>query len=221
MIKPTYKFLIVSSLILLAACSAHTVVPPFHGEVGVAVAPSSMKGNTLDQAGPIKPLSGGTNTVGIIVPTSNSVAIRIENGLEGSAKRSAGNFRLSLQQVQGNLPKVPNVFNASGFDQIQLLVYAACSDLTTGGTPVMQSKYGVTPNGSIASNQTALVNAGLRMLDQHTAGLATQGPDAAQLTSIFTSLVQKQAAVGTNTSKIAFMAVCIAANTAGTTMLGL
>lgn len=219
--KTLNSTLILPAFVLLAACSAHTVSPPFHGEIGVAVAPQSLRGNTIDKAGPASPVSGGANTLGITVPTNNAVAARIENGLEGAVKRTAGNFQRAMPQYQPNMPKVANVMNASGFDQIQLLIYAACSDLTTGTTPLMQSKYGVQPNATIATNQTALVNAGLRMLDQHTAGLATQGPDNAQLTTIFTTLVQNQAAVGTNTSKIAFMAVCIAANTAGTTMLGL
>jgi hypothetical protein len=119
------------------------------------------------------------------------------------------------------LPKVSDVNQASGYDQVQLLVYAACSDLTTGGTPQMQSRYGVTPSASIATNEAALIAAGIRMLDQHSAGLASRGPASAQVSTIFTTLVQAQAAVGTNTSKMAFMAVCIAANTAGTTLLGL
>lgn len=219
--RTTIKQFNLFASLLLIGCSAHKVSPPFHGETGVAVAPQSIKGNSIDKAGPASPISGGTNLLGITVPTNNSVAARIENGLEGNAKRTAGNFQRALGQYLPNMPKVPNVNNASGFDQIQLLIYAACSDLTTGGTPLMQSRYGVQVNGSVASNQTALVNAGLRMLDQHTAGLATQGPDNAQLTTILTTLVQNQAAVATNTSKMAFMAVCIAANTAGTTMLGL
>jgi hypothetical protein len=219
--KTTTKILNLSAAFVLLGCSAHKVSPPFRGETGVAVAPQSIAGNTIDKAGPSVPVSGGAHTLGLTVPTNNSVAARIENGLEGNAKRTTGNFQRAYAQYVPNMPKVPNVNNASGFDQIQLLIYAACSDLTTGGTPLMQSKYSVQANGSIASNQSALINAGLRMMDQHTGGLATQGPDSAQLTTIFTTLVQSQAAVATNTSKMAFMAVCIAANTAGTTMLGL
>ena len=205
---------------VLLGCSEHTLVPPEHGQVGVAAAPVSMKGNTVTNAGPTLPISGGPMATGIMIPTSTAVVGRIENGLEGRARSTQGNFRNALRQVRTNLPKVTNINNASGFDQIQLLVYAACSDLTTGGTPAMQSVYNVQPGASVATNQAALVSAGVRMLDKHVAGLASQGPDSAQVTTIFTNLVQAQVAASA-TSKMAFMTVCIAANTAGSTLLGM
>ncbi len=216
-----YKIYLAMLSLILVACSDHESGPPPHGETGAAVNAVSITGNGLANAGPAAPVSGGPNLLGVTAPAGPSAAGRIENGLEGMAKANAGNFALSLSQVRTNLPKVTSVNDAAGYDQVELLAYAACSDLTVGGTPLMQSRYNVTVGGTIAANQTALVAAGVRMLDQHTAGLASQGPDAAQISTIFNNLVTAQAAVGTNTSKMAFMAVCIAANTAGAALLGM
>lgn len=215
------KYLVMTLALLLTACSDHTAAPPTHGEIGVAQAPISLSGNTSANAGPTTAVSGGPNLMGITIPTTTGVVGRIENGLEGKAKSTQGNFSKALKQVKTNLPKVTNINNAAGFDQIQLLVYAACSDLTVGGNPIMKSVYNVNPSATIATNQAFLVAAGVRMLDQHVAGLASQGPDSAQITTIFTNLVQAQAAVTSNTSTMAFMTVCIAANSAGTTLLGM
>lgn len=218
---PVIVFAVIFGLMLMvSACSSHEQTP-VHGEVGVAVDPQSIKGNTLTNAGPTSAVSGGANPVGVIVPTGPGVVSRIENGLEKTVSATKSNFGKALGQLKTNLPKTSDVTGASGFDQVELLVYAACSDLTTGTTPLMQSKYNIQPNAAIATNQSALVAAGMRMLDQHTAGLASQGPGSAQVATILTTLVQNQAAVGSNTSTIAFMAVCMAANTAATTMLGL
>lgn len=206
--------------VLLAGCSEHSLHKPEVGLVGVAVAPVSLKGNGLTNAGPTLPVSGGNFTAGIVIPTTTAVVGRLENGLEQNAKSNLGNFRTALRQVRTNLPKVSNINSASGFDQIQLLVYAACSDLTTGSTPLMQSVYGIQPAATVATNQASLVAAGVRMLDRHVAGLASQGPDTTQINTILTNLVQAQATASA-TSRMAFMTVCIAANTAGTTLLGM
>jgi hypothetical protein len=108
---------------------------------------------------------------------------------------------------------------ASGYDQVQLLVYAACSDLTTGNTPLMQSKYSVTKTGSIATNSANLIAAGRRMLDNYVAGLASQGPTSAEVTAALTTLVNTIAGQAGGNSTIAFMSVCMAANTAGATLM--
>ncbi len=217
--------IIAAGAVCLAAfvvgCSYHEKEIPSHGQVGVAVEPTPISNNTVAQAGPTTAVSGGANQNGVLVATGSGVVARLENGLEKNAVSTAGNFKKSLKLVNTNLPSKANIQNASGFDQVQLLAYAACSDLTTGNNPLMKTVYGVIPSATIASNQPALIAAGLRMLDQHTAGLASQGPDSAAVTTVLTNLVQAQAAVGTNTSKMAFMTVCIAVNTAGTSMLGL
>jgi hypothetical protein len=85
----------------------------------------------------------------------------------------------------------------------------------------MQSIYGIQPSATVAANSAALVAAGVRILDAHTAGLASQGPNAAAVSTVFTNLVNNEAATSGVTSKMAFMAVCIAANSAGSTLLGL
>jgi hypothetical protein len=205
----------------LFGCSDHFTGPGIQiHETGAAISATSIPGNTTAQAGPTAAVSGGASPVGAAVPTAEATVARITNGLEGKVSPTQGNFRNALNNVRTNLPKVRNVNDASGFDAIQLVAYAACADLTTGGTPLMQSDYGVTLVGTVAANQAALIAAGMRILDQHTAGLASRGPASAQLTTIYTNLVQAQATAGA-TSKMAFMAVCIAASTAGSTLLGM
>jgi hypothetical protein len=58
------------------------------------------------------------------------------------------------------------------------------------------------------------------MLDRYVAGLASGGPTSGQVTTALNDLVQKIAGQSGSTSTIAFMSVCIAANTAGSTMMG-
>ena len=154
------------------------------------------------------------------VPVGDAIVARIENGLEKSAVSTAGNFSRSLAQVNTNLPKVTDPTKATGYDQIQLLAYGACSDLTAGTTPAMQSRYGIQVNQNISTNRNALVSAGMRMLDVHTAGLASNSEASVKLREIFTQLVNDLATNATNTSRIAFMSVCMAANTAGSALLG-
>lgn len=154
------------------------------------------------------------------VPTIDGIVARIRNGLEGRVNPLAGNFLASLNVVKANMPKVPNPLQASGYDQAQLAIYGACSDLTTGNTPQMQSVYNVTANGTVTANQNSLIAAGIRMLDQHTGGLASTGSMSADVRKIFSDLVTKSAATTGITSRIAFMTVCIAANTTGVLMLG-
>jgi hypothetical protein len=158
------------------------------------------------------------------VPTADAVIARIVNGLEGNVNPYANNtnFGRSLAQVRNNLPRVSDPLRATGYDSVQMLVYAACSDLTTGGNPMMQSRYGVNPNTSLAQSKAALVAAGTRMLDVHTAGIASKGPNSAQVASAFDALHAQLVAGGNaNTTKVAFISFCIAANTAGITMLGM
>ncbi len=215
----TSQLLLVVSSTVLLSCADHRAGIPPHGEVGVAVAPLAISGNTVNKAGPTTPVSGGPNLLGVAVPTTTALAARIQNGLQGMIAPTSGNFARALGQVRTNLPKVSDVHKASGFDQVQLLAYAACSDLTTGGTPLMRSRYNIIPTSTVAANQAALISAGMSILDQHTAGLASQGPNAAQVTTVITNLVQAQV-TNASTSTVAFMTVCIAANTAGATMLG-
>lgn len=206
--------------LLTLSCAQHRIGAPPHGEVGVANAPSSIPSNTVQNAGPLMDLTAGPNQKGVLIGAAGGVVGRIQTGLQNDVLPSRGNFARALTQVRSNLPKVTDVTKASGFDQAQLLVYAACSDLTTGTPSLMSSKYNVNPAATVSTNQVALQAAGKTMLDQHTAGLASQGPAAVQVDTILTNLIQTQV-TGGSTSTVAFMAVCIAANTAGALMLGL
>lgn len=209
------------TILSLAACG---------GAVGKSMKISSSNGADGSGGGGIINDGGGVNSGAgagagvagkgsLTAPTAEAVIVRIQNGLENSVNPQTANFARTLAQVKSNLPKLTDPLKSSGFDQVQLLAYGACSDLTTGNTPLMQSKYGVTKAGTIAAQQTALVAAGVKMLDQHVAGLASQSSASAAVNAAFASLVQKVAAVQGNTSTIAFMAVCIAANTAGSSMM--
>lgn len=166
---------------------------------------------------------GGVNVPGkgnFSVPTPEAVVFRLQNGLEQNVTSASGNFALALSQVKKNLPQVTNPIKATGFDQVQLLVYGACSDLTTGAAPLMMSKYRVNPAQSIATNKANLISAGMQMLDHYTANLASQSTATAKIQEALTKLTNQLAGVSGNTSVIAFMSVCITANTVGTTLLG-
>lgn len=210
------KIISALTLILLAGCSLKkTDMNAMQLDVPTSVDQSSTAQEIEDL-----PASKVAGVGSFSVPTSEAIVARLENGLEKNVRSTAGNFSRALTQVKSNLPSVTDPTKATGFDQIQLLVYGACSDLTTGTTPLMQSRYNVTLNASIANNQANLVNAGLRMLDQYTAGIATSSTATVAIQSALTKLVTDLATNSTNTSRIAFMSVCIAANTAGTSLLG-
>jgi hypothetical protein len=185
--------------------------------LGSAGAPNG-GGNGL--SGPVVAGNGANlpGTGSMTVPAGPGAVQRIVNGMQGNVSPLAGNFLTAYNQIKPNLPKVTDPTKATGFDQLQLLIYAACSDLTTGNAPKMNSVYGVNPQGSIASNQSALVTTGSKILDAYTGGIASGVP---AVSSDLTSLVNTIAGTASNTSTIAFMAVCMAANTAGSTMLGM
>jgi hypothetical protein len=178
----------------------------------------------LSSTGGQSAAGGGSSIPGVgnfQMPTGPAVVSRITNGLENNVNPLKGNFLKALNASGGNMPSVTDPTKATGFDAVQLVVYGACSDLTTGGTnSLMQKTYSVVSTGSVASNQAALVAAGVKMLDNYTAGLASQGPTAAQVTAALQSLVTTIAGTSSNTSTIAFMSVCIAANTAGSSLMG-
>lgn len=187
-------------------------------------------GNSLDQAstaggsvGTLTNLATGLSNVpsAASVPTGDAVVVRLQNGLQKNVSSIKGNFAKALVNIKANLPKVSDPTQATGYDQIELLAYAACSDLTTGNPSLMQSTYNVNPTATIATNQSALIAAGVKMLNTYTAGLASSGPTASQVTGVFQILLSQLTSDTTdkNTSTIAFMSVCIAANTAGTTLM--
>jgi hypothetical protein len=187
--------------------------------MGTASKDSSSSGENAAAAA-----GGGATVPGVgssSVPTGDALISRVNNALQGNVSPLTGNFAKALVALKPGLPQVTDPTKASGFDQAQLLVYAACSDLVSGGTnSKMTTVYGVTSTGTIAANQTKLIAAGVKMLDQYVAGLASQGPTSAQVTTSFTSLLTDISSASGNTSTIAFMSVCIAANTAGSTLMG-
>lgn len=213
--------LMLASVLMFQNCGVGTQVS--HGS-GVDFISGGGGGSTdsssnTDAAGGVGSMNAGnganiSGTGALSVPTANAVVQRLQNNLGTSS--TAGNFAKALVLVKTNLPQVTDPTKATGYDQVQLLAYAACSDLKAN----MNATYKVNPNGTIASNQAALVAAGVSMLDKYTGGLASQGPTASQVSQAFTNLVTTVAATQGNTSTIAFVSVCIAANVTGATMLG-
>lgn len=184
----------------------------------VNMSDSSSSGVTSNAIGDGAKYAG---TGSLSVPTSDGIVARITNGLESNVSPTAGNFARSLAAVKNNLPRNTDPSKASGFDQVQLLVYAACSDLVTGGTASkMKTVYNVPTTGTPAANKAALVAAGTKMFDNYVAGLASQGPTKDQVATVFSQLVDTVGATSANTTTVAFVSVCIAANTAGTTLMG-
>ena len=204
--------LALAAVLSLAACGGFGGARSF-----TSIASQSSVATTTAAAGSGEKVAGvGASSV----PTTEAIVVRIENGLEGIAKPTAGNFAKALTQVRSNLPKLTDPTKASGFDQVQLLAYAACTDLASGNQPAMQSQYKINPRTKPSENRAALISAGMRILDRHTAGLASQGPTSAQVNEALGQLITEMAANQANTSTMAFVSVCIAATTAGSTLLG-
>jgi hypothetical protein len=160
--------------------------------------------------------SGTGPTVSTSVPSMMAVVGRIQKGLP-NVSSSAGNFKNVLAQVQTNLPSVTDPTKATGMDQIPLLIYGACSDISTG---LMSSVYNVNSNNSVASNMAPLVAAGVQIVNLHVANLAAAGtPLNAQVSAIFTTLVNSDISAGATTAQT-FNSVCLAANSFGVGMTG-
>ncbi|HZR06964.1 MAG TPA: hypothetical protein VFA79_00180 [Myxococcales bacterium] len=147
-------------------------------------------------------------------PTADAVIGRIRNTLTG-VDPLAGNFAKAIAQVKPNLPQMTNPVQATGLDQIPLLVYGACTDAKL-------ATYGVPTTGTITANSAALVAAGMKMLDAGLAGLASQGASSADFQAALQALVSTLAAdkSATQTMTTSFIAVCMAATTAAVSMVG-
>lgn len=214
--KNSYVFLQVLFVVLLVGCGKEQPM-----RLMASTAEHASFGSIFENPSIGAGAGAKVNGVGAFsVPTREAIIARLEIGLEGNAKPSAGNFARALTQVKTNLPKLTDPTKVNGFDQVQLLVYGACSDLTTGATPAMLSKYGVDPKTGIAANQLALISSGMKMLDRHVAGLASASSATAEINTALTSLITDLSTTATNTTTIAFMSVCIAVNTAGSSMMG-
>ena len=197
-----------TSLLLLAALVASLAT------IACFPAPQSA-GDGPPESGP--PPEPGTDLPGLgsaSAPTADAVIGRIRNTLIG-VDPLAGNFTRAIAQVKPNLPQMTNPVQATGLDQIPLLVYAACTDAKL-------ASYNVPTTGTISANSAALVAAGMTMLDTGLAGLASQGASSGDFQAALQALVSTLAAdkVTTQTMTTSFIAVCMASTTAAVSMVG-
>lgn len=196
----------VVSLLPLAGCSLTK-------EEGVTKPKSSLpqSGNPADQVG-IPGVPGAS------VPTSRAVTLRISNGLKNNAVPTAGNFSRAISQLGSNLPEDTNPNRATGYDQVPLLAYAACSDVPLSAYNIPGAGSGT---GTVITNaRSALIAAGVNIVDQHTGGLGSTGPLASQVAALFGQLVDDNAKISGETLTMEFVSVCMTASTFGATMLG-
>lgn len=152
------------------------------------------------------------------VPVSDSIVGRVEIGLSEAKVNhlTSTNFKNALTQLTDNLPKTVHPLEATGYDQVPLLIYAACADVSQA---MAKSVYKVDFAVAVPAAKSSLIAAGVQMLDQHVAGLASSGPAAAGVSKVFSDLVDKEIAAGDNT-KVTFLSVCMAANEYGVAMRG-
>jgi hypothetical protein len=150
-----------------------------------------------------------SGTGALTVPTLNATIKRISLGVNGKTSKF---FAAAVFEVTTNLSNSTDPTQFSGADANMQLAYSACADV--GG-----ATYGVILKNTASSNRPALIAAGVNILDQFMGGLASQGSASSQISSAVGGIVDKSIAGGTN-SQIAFMTVCTAALTAGSTMLG-
>lgn len=192
---------LVASMAMIAAC-------------GLIPADQNAGGGPPDSGVPSEP---GTDLPGIgsaSAPTADAVIGRIRNTLVG-VDPLAANFAKAIAQVKPNLPQMTNPVQATGLDQIPLLVYGACTDAKL-------ATYSVPTTGTITANSAALVAAGMKMLDAGLAGLASQGASSADFQAGLQTLVSTLAADKTTTQTMttSFIAVCMASTTAAVSMVG-
>jgi hypothetical protein len=125
------------------------------------------------------------------------------------------NFRTAAAQQASNLSTTSNPLTASGVASVPLLAFAACTD-------VSPSSYGVSgtlTSAPTSTQSTAIVKAGLTIVNQCTANLAASGSDLGnQASAIFTS--QLAGVPSGTTASQAFVAVCTAATTFCVSMTG-
>jgi hypothetical protein len=153
------------------------------------------------------------------VPNADNIVARVQNALTlptGSASLvnpAAGNFKTALGQQSSNFSSTSNPLLASGAGSIPLLSYAACSDVNA-------TSYGVTTSGTLTSQTSAIVAAGLTIVNQCTANLAAPGSTFNMpVTQAFQNLVSNDAAASATTSQT-FISVCTAATSFCVSMLG-
>ncbi|MBS1960622.1 MAG: putative Ig domain-containing protein [Bdellovibrionales bacterium] len=158
--------------------------------------------------------SGLTGCGSMMTPTTYAVIARLVKVLGAAGvSPTAGNFKTTLDQAKSSLPDNADPQVATGYDQIPLLVYSACADAKA-------SSYGVSTSATVANSTSALVAAGVAMVNAHVGNLAAAGTALnTQVTAVFTTLVNADAAAGATTAQT-FISVCQAANTFGIEMTG-
>ncbi len=184
-----------TSPLLLAALVASLAT------IAACLPPATSAGGPPDSGPPPEP---GTDLPGLgsaSAPTADAVIGRIRNTLIGVDPP--------------NLPQMTNPVQATGLDQIPLLVYAACTDAKL-------VSYNVPTTGTVSANSAALVAAGMKMLDAGLAGLASQGASNGDFQAALQALVSTLAAdkATTQTMTTSFIAVCMASTTAAVSMVG-
>ncbi len=199
--SPLLLAALVASLATIAACLPLATSDP-------------SAGGPPDSGPPPEP---GTDLPGLgsaSAPTADAVIGRIRNTLIG-VDPLAGNFAKAITQVKPNLPQMTNPVQATGLDQIPLLVYAACTDAKL-------ASYNVPTTGTISANSAPLVAAGMKMLDAGLAGVASQGASSGDFQAALQALVSTLAAdkATTQTMTTSFIAVCMASTTAAVSMVG-
>jgi len=181
--------------------------------------PTMVQKSTLPQSGNPADQVGIPGVPGASIPTSKAISLRIMNGVKNMAVPTAGNFLASMNQLGTNLPENTNPNVATGFDQVPLLAYAACSDIAP-------TAYGITQTATSAAAadltaaRTNLIAAGVNILDQHTGGLASTGPLATGVRDIFGKLLDDNARIAGQTIRMQFISVCMTASTFGAQMMG-
>ena len=207
-------------LIKKAVTAAIVAILPLTGcSLTKDTSPAMTQKSTLPQSGNPADQQGVPGVPGASITTSRAISLRIMNGVKNMAVPTAGNFAASLGQLGTNLPENTNPNVATGFDQVPLLAYAACSDIAP-------TAYGVTQNAAstTAADLTAaranLIAAGVNILDQHTGGLASTGPVASQVSGIFGKLLDDNAKIAGQSIKMQFISVCMTASTFGAQMMG-
>ena len=207
----THLALAVSAVSLFGACKVG---------VGGATFTDSSSGSGSTPAPTLSPSDyvagiGATlpGTGALSVPTGTSAIQRIIIGVGGRASTTTANTKVAYQKLGGNLGDTTDPTQMSGGDSNMLLAYAACAD--ANGAVFGNIKMTLTTS----QNKAALVAMGMKIMDTYTAGLASGGSASAQLNTVFSGIVDQSIANGA-TPQMAYITVCTAAVTAGSTMLG-
>jgi hypothetical protein len=205
------------------------------GTTGTTTTTTTTGGTTTTTTSP-----SGSTSVSTTVPMFDNIPGRIQNALTLPATTATpspvplvstltGNFATAVTQQGPNLAVVSDPATATGGDAVPLMSFAACND-------VKPASYGVTTTGTVAAQATNIVNAGLTIVNQCTAGLAATGTALnTSVTKLFTDLTTANsgtvptdaatytpalvAASPAATTTQAFIAVCTAATTFCTSML--